>query len=201
MEDIYYESDDKILIFPTKRLAVISDLHISGDMSKRDVQFIENSITNTLSNYKVESIVFNGDTFTDFPFHREGKAMIERLRKEFSDVILLEGNHEHMVGGLGSLEVEQNKELVLNIGEKTVCIYHGNEEPNSDADVYIIGHIHPTINVEGDFRPCLLENVQSSYKVVIMPSYTKIRNLDYSNQTSTTPLLHNLSHCSVKHIF
>lgn len=201
MEDIYYESNDKILIFPTKELAVVSDLHISGDMSKRDIQFIENSINNTLSGYNIDTIVFNGDTFSDFPFHKEGKAMIERLRSEFNDVILLEGNHEQMVGGLGDLEVDENEELIIDIDGKRVCIYHGNEPPNSDADIYIIGHIHPTIDVEGDFRPCLLEHVPSTYKVIIMPSYTKIRHMDYSKQTSTTPLIHNLSHCTVKHIF
>lgn len=201
MEELNYEVDDKIFILPKEQIAIISDLHLSGEMSKRDIQFIENSIYRTLKDHKIRFIVFNGDTFNEFPFPDAGIHMIERLRSDFEEVILLEGNHERKVGGLGKLEDENNTELVLKANGDTVCISHGDTLPETDADIHIIGHIHPSKSVNGEFRPCLLESIQNNYKVIILPSYTKTRNIDYSNQTSNTPLIENLAQCTAKHIF
>lgn len=199
MKDPYIRLDEKMLLLPDYDLAIISDVHISNEMSDRDVKFIENSILDTLNRNKITQLVFNGDTFTDFPFHKEGKAMIERLRTELNDVILLEGNHERSVGGLGDLQKTEKQHIEL--GDKEICIYHGDQEPEIDSDLYIIGHIHPTTRVDGSFKPCVLEHSGKGYKVIILPSYSKVRNIEYTEQRSTTPLLHNLSNSKVKKIF
>ena len=55
-----------------------------------------------------------------------------------------------------------------------VC--HGHEEPSATADRYVIGHVHPTIEIEGDRRPCVLRG-DGAYRgadLLVLPAFTRL---------------------------
>ncbi|MDZ5811141.1 metallophosphoesterase [Halorubrum sp. AD140] len=55
-----------------------------------------------------------------------------------------------------------------------VC--HGHEVPSTAADRYVIGHVHPTIEIEGDRRPCFLRG-KETYRgadLLALPAFTRL---------------------------
>ena len=55
-----------------------------------------------------------------------------------------------------------------------VC--HGHEEPSATADRYVIGHVHPTIEIEGDRRSCFLcgPGTYRGADLLVAPAFTRL---------------------------
>jgi len=55
-------------------------------------------------------------------------------------------------------------------------VLHGHERPDSEADRYVVGHDHPTIEIEGQRRPCYLVGPEQydGSEVVMLPSFNKL---------------------------
>ncbi|PSQ56685.1 metallophosphoesterase [Halobacteriales archaeon SW_8_68_21] len=59
---------------------------------------------------------------------------------------------------------------------RTTAVCHGHEPPSVAADRYVIGHVHPTIEIEGDRRPCFLRGA-GTYRgadVLLLPAFTRL---------------------------
>jgi metallophosphoesterase superfamily enzyme len=85
-------------------------------------------------------------------------------------VVVTPGNHDTLLDAVWSGPTEQEYRL----GETVIC--HGHVEPEQDAQRYIIGHDHPTIEIEGKRRPCLLagEGLYNGADLVVLPSFNKL---------------------------
>ena len=55
-------------------------------------------------------------------------------------------------------------------------ICHGHEAPETDAERYVVGHDHPTIEIEGQRRPCYLvaADAYEGAEVVMLPAFNRL---------------------------
>ncbi|TKX55290.1 metallophosphoesterase [Halorubrum sp. SP3] len=61
-------------------------------------------------------------------------------------------------------------------GAHRTVVCHGHEAPATAADRYVIGHVHPTIEIEGDRRPCFLRG-DGTYRdadLLVLPAFTRL---------------------------
>lgn len=189
MNSSAYTYEDKALIFPEEQTAVICDIHFNHHFLNQDVTNIQNRINNLIESYDLQTIIFNGDTFNEFPFLEEGITLLNELASDV-EIILIPGNHEEAVGGFETLagRFTIQREVVITIEETTFAILHGHAIPTADADVYMIGHLHPTID---NGRPCAVRMKQQhkDSDVVVLPAFTTHEGQDIEVATHNSPLL------------
>ncbi|WP_324758740.1 metallophosphoesterase [Haloarcula montana] len=85
-------------------------------------------------------------------------------------LVVVPGNHDTMLDAVWDGPVEST----TRIGETVVC--HGHEEPATRGEQYVIGHDHPTIEIEGQRRPCYLVGTDQYHgsEVVMLPSFNAL---------------------------
>ncbi len=85
-------------------------------------------------------------------------------------LVVTPGNHDTMLSSVWDGPTEQE----YRVGDTVVL--HGHEAPEVDADRYVVGHDHPTIEIEGQRRPCYLvgEGQYRGSEVVMLPSFNKL---------------------------
>ncbi|SNR23029.1 metallophosphoesterase [Halorubrum vacuolatum] len=83
--------------------------------------------------------------------------------------------------------------------EDTVTVIcHGHEKPSREGDLYLCGHLHPAIEIEGHRRPCFLYQSGSKPKgsVLVVPAFNRlapgIRLDGRADPGVSLPLLNNL---------
>ncbi len=126
-------------------------------------------------------IVINGDLKHVFErLTRQEKAEIARLARWLStdsrvgEVVLVRGNHDTFVAPiLGNLGVELVEDC-LEIAEGIVAT-HGHKRPECEYEIVIIGHEHPSIQVDvGGARvklPVLLDvPLREGRRAVVLPA-------------------------------
>lgn len=96
---------------------------------------------------------------------------VDRIGREYDvEVVVTPGNHDPMIDSLweGRMQPE------FRVGDSVVL--HGHESPETDADLYVVGHDHPTIVIEGKRRPCYLygDGVYDGADVVMLPSFNRL---------------------------
>lgn len=189
MNSTAYTYEDKALIFPTEHIAVISDIHFDYHFSQHKVEQIHKRIHKLINRYDLQTIIFNGDTFNEFPFLEEGITLLNELTSTV-EIILLPGNHEEAIGGFQNLDEQFTiqQEVVLTIENTTFAILHGHVLPTVKSDIYVIGHLHPII--EGN-RPCAVRMKQqyNNSDVLVLPAFTTHDGQDITVATHNSPLL------------
>lgn len=122
-----------------------------------------------------EEVVVAGDLLHSFetvpgPVRGTLAGLNEAARSVGARVVVTPGNHDTLLDAVWSGPVEEEYRL----GETVVC--HGHVEPERDADRYIVGHDHPTIEIEGSRRPCVLagEGIYRGADLVVLPSFNKL---------------------------
>ncbi|WP_436900882.1 metallophosphoesterase [Halovenus halobia] len=117
-------------------------------------------------------VVIAGDLLHSFqtvpgPVRNTLGGLKQAARDVGARIVVTPGNHDTMLDTVwaGPVEAEYSH------GETVVC--HGHVEPERDAERYIIGHDHPTIEIEGQRRPCVLagEDVYNGADVIMLPSF------------------------------
>ena len=85
-------------------------------------------------------------------------------------IVVTPGNHDTML----DVVWEGPTPMEYRIGDTVVC--HGHLEPEADADRYVVGHDHPTIDIEGRRRPCYLvgDGRYAGADVVMLPSFNRL---------------------------
>jgi len=91
-------------------------------------------------------------------------------RETDARLLVTPGNHDTMLGSVWTGPTEQE----FQVGDTAVL--HGHEPPTVDADRYVVGHDHPTIEIEGQRRPCYLvgPDQYDGSDVVMLPSFNKL---------------------------
>ncbi len=170
---------------------VIADLHVGrGESSAVSVPLGERSdlvdrLSRLVDRFAPETVVVAGDVVHTFDRVTDRSvATLDALRETCAaagaTLELVAGNHDTALSTAwdGTL----HEEYVLrgaNGGEEptpTTVVCHGHDPPSTAADRYVIGHVHPAIEIEGDRRPCFLhgEGLYREADVLLLPAFTRL---------------------------
>lgn len=160
---------------------VVSDLHVGrGAASNVELPVGEGEemverFDALCAEFNPEEVVIAGDLLHSFdsvpgPVSTTLAGLTEAARSVGARIIVTPGNHDTLLDAVWSGPTEQE----YRIGETVVC--HGHVEPERDAERYIIGHDHPTIEIEGARRPCFLsgEDVYRGADLIMLPSFNRL---------------------------
>lgn len=171
---------------------IIGDLHLGysnwqgPDFSTSEYDEIISDVKNLLQQKNPERVILIGDVFHNFNSPSEAdKSALDKINKLVSKygakLEITPGNHDTykfnediFFSGTVKSEIQlDNNGIVL----------HGHESPSEEADYYVIGHLHPTIDVEGVKHKCFLRgvNAYNDSTVYILPTF--------SNRPPGTPVL------------
>ncbi|ESP89311.1 metallophosphoesterase [Candidatus Halobonum tyrrellensis] len=176
---------------------VVADLHV-GRAEASDVTVpldeagdLRGRLAALLDRFDPAEAVFAGDVLHAFD---RASAAAERSLRDLGDAcreagarpVVLRGNHDTMLEGAWSGAVRDAYELrpaddAGDGGDATrgpVVVRHGHEAPpdDEDAGLYVVGHDHPAIDVEGRRRPCYLY-AEAAYRgadVLMLPAFTRL---------------------------
>jgi putative SbcD/Mre11-related phosphoesterase len=176
---------NRAAFFPTSETLVVSDLHIGRDEAS-EVEFplgeradLRERLTALLDQREPSEVVFAGDVLHSFS--RTSVATAESLdgltticRDHGVRPVLVVGNHDTMLSSVwdGTLYDEYR----LKQGDDDILVCHGHEEPDGEADCYVVGHDHPTIDIEGQRRPCFLYGPETyrTSGVLMLPAFSRL---------------------------
>lgn len=174
------ESKDKALYIKDIDTLVMSDLHLGR--KKPDTPYpemehkeIEERVYELIDSYNPSNIVFNGDTFNQRLSGADyyNKVMFSNFNDLVTNIIFVKGNHDEVNSGLP--EIMSNKYSIKDKHEiKNFVFYHGHKNVRSNADVQVLGHLHPCYNG----NPVLLYNPQGykNKKTILLPAFSNIVN-------------------------
>lgn len=147
---------------PELDVAVVSDLHVGlADAARREgtgVPFdegmvLEKAVRDVLTRFEPSTLVFNGDVQHSFGGMGDARATVRRLRRvaeSYAETVFVEGNHD------------TNLDAVVETcdwhKEGGVVFTHGHTIPLDlpDASLYVVGHDHPTVEIEMQKQACFL---------------------------------------------
>ena len=94
----------------------------------------------------------------------------DRARSAGTELVVTPGNHDTMLDAVW----DGRTTAAYRTGETVIC--HGHEPPTADAELYVVGHDHPTLAVEGRRRPCALvgRGVYDGADVVMLPAFNRL---------------------------
>lgn len=165
---------------------VLADLHF-GKGEASSVEFpigagddCVDRLEGLLDHFDVDEVVLGGDVFHSFnsvpQVAEDALADISRtVRTAGARLVVVEGNHDTMLDAAYAGDLHDEYEIETGRSE-TVVVTHGHEEPDTVADWYVIGHDHPTIEIEGQKRPCLLVG-DGAYRrsgVLVVPPFNRL---------------------------
>jgi putative SbcD/Mre11-related phosphoesterase len=166
---------------------VLADLHF-GKGAASNVEFplgaeddAVDRLGDLLDHFAPDEVVLGGDVFHTFEYvpdvaEEALASAVRTVREAGAELVVVEGNHDTMLDSAYAGEVHQAYELSDSDGSETTVVCHGHEEPNVDADRYVIGHDHPAIVIEGQKRPCFLDGrgVYRGADVLVVPSFNRM---------------------------
>ncbi|NHN42358.1 metallophosphoesterase [Halorubellus sp. JP-L1] len=178
-EDLAFR--DRAVYLPSLDVLVLSDLHV-GRAEASDVAFpvgerdhLHGRLAALLDAFDPETVVFAGDVL-----HSYGHVPVV-ARDTLSDLVALvddagadlvatPGNHDPQLADV----LDAPTPAAYADGDLVVC--HGHEEPDAEGGLYVVGHDHPTIDIEGQRRPAYLYGTRSfrNGDVLVLPSFTEL---------------------------
>ncbi|WP_158057732.1 metallophosphoesterase [Halorussus halophilus] len=178
---MYGQFRDRALYLPQRDALVVADLHVGRDatspveLSLGERADLTERLSVLLEAFDPETVVFAGDVL--HAFDRVPAGVEETLRglravveESGAELVVVEGNHDSMLDGVGITARES-----CSLGGGTVVV-HGHERVEMEADCYVVGHDHPTIEIEGTRRPCLLYG-PGAYRgadVLMLPAFNRL---------------------------
>jgi putative SbcD/Mre11-related phosphoesterase len=191
-------------------MLVMSDLHLGleGSMTYQgsyvpefQLEEIKEDVQHAQELTDADRILLNGDLkhefkYTCFSEKKEIKDFMEMLEDLFSEVILIEGNHDSHLDEVIKGAKIQFKDSHL---EERILFIHGHTAmKNYDAENYdtiVIGHEHPALELKDDVGftekiDCFLYGETNTGKnLVVLPAFSKISGGSAVNNTPKKQLL------------
>ena len=177
---------ERAAFFPGHDALVIADLHVGrGEASAVSFPVGEREdlltrLDGLLSRFDPERVVVAGDVVHTFSAVSERSreslaALRDACEERGAAVELAAGNHDTALESAWDGPIREAVVLDADDAPRTV-VSHGHEPPSIAAERYVIGHVHPTIEIEGDRRPCFLhgEGVYRGADLLIMPAFTRL---------------------------
>lgn len=177
---------DRAAYLPDADALVVADLHVGRDEASA-VEFplgergdLRDRLGDHLDACSPDTVVFAGDIL-----HRFGSATT-RARDGVADLtaacreagarpVFVRGNHDTALDSVFDGTVHD--EYVLRATtDARVVVCHGHEPPETDASLYVVGHDHPAITIEGTRRPCFLygESAFRDADVLVLPAFNRL---------------------------
>jgi putative SbcD/Mre11-related phosphoesterase len=170
------EFDDRALVLDGT--LVLADLHVGREAANVEVPVGERAdlrdrLSALLSRHEPADVVVAGDLLDSFGGVPAGAAeTVHELERVVADsgaeLVVVRGNHDVQLPGVLGRRVRD----AHRVGDTLVC--HGHEPPPATAGRYVVGHDHPTIEIEGQRRPCYLVGEQAAGEVVMLPAFTRL---------------------------
>lgn len=167
--------------FPEHDVLVVSDLHIGLEQALHDEgmsmplgerETLQERLRGVLERFSPGTVVFNGDVHHSFGRLGDAADTITSLRdmvvERGIDPVFIEGNHDTM---LDAVVDTRDRYLV----ENTLFI-HGHEIPVDlpDAGLYVVGHDHPTLEIEMQKTKCYLYGPFDDGDVLMTPAFNPL---------------------------
>ncbi|WP_228546221.1 metallophosphoesterase [Halegenticoccus tardaugens] len=160
---------------------VVADAHVGRDEAS-SVEFplgersdLEDRLSALLRHFSPDEVVFAGDVLHSFSgLSADARASLRGLvgavREADARPVLVAGNHDALLREAWDGPVRDEH----RVGDAVVC--HGHEEPDAEAALYVVGHDHPAIAIEGRKRPCYLygEGTYRGADVLMLPAFNRL---------------------------
>lgn len=174
---------DRAVYLPGSGTLVCADLHVGRDATSEvelrlgEHEDLTSRFEALLSRYEPEEAVVAGDLLHSFDRVPTGAAdTVRALEGLAADagcrMVVTPGNHDTMLEELwdGTITREYRP------GGSSIVVTHGDVAPETDAEWYVIGHDHPTIEIEGVRRPCYLygSDQYEGAGVLMVPSFSRL---------------------------
>lgn len=202
----HFTFDDCAAYHEGSSTLILGDLHfgrthVPDGQSYPETAFrdLDARLRTLVERHDPSTLVLNGDVFDGMPFPPEALDLIEDLGDSLpseDDLVLLLGNHEDMVGGYPAPYVNRyTTKTEYRIPETNLTVFHGHRTPTQTADVYVINHVHPVVQHNGERRRCYAFAEEAAYgsDILILPAFSPlVGGLDIDADVSSkghTPLL------------
>ncbi|UIP00699.1 metallophosphoesterase [Halobaculum sp. CBA1158] len=168
---------------------VIADLHV-GRATASDVAYpideagdLAGRLRGLLDRFAPAEVAFAGDVLHRFDRVAVGderalSRLVDACRDAGASVALVAGNHDTALSAVRDDPVTDAHALDAGRDDGPIVVRHGHESPPADEDagVYVVGHDHPTIDVEGRRRPCFLygERAHGGADVLMLPPFSRV---------------------------
>ena len=179
---------DRAVLLPPATL-VVADLHIGrAEAARVDAPLGEHEdlagrLDDVLGRAQPREVVFAGDVLHEFSrlsmSARDSlDALADACRAAGATPVMVAGNHDSVLASAWDGVVHDHYRVETDVGDAVVC--HGHEEPavdDSDAPaLYVVGHDHPAITIEGQKRPCFLygEGVYAGADLLVLPAFSRV---------------------------
>jgi putative SbcD/Mre11-related phosphoesterase len=176
------EFRDRAAYFPGWGALVLGDLHVGRDEAS-GVEFplgeradLIERLAAHLDAVSPREVVFAGDVL-----HRFGRvsdrseATLRSLAAACRDIgarlVLVAGNHDVLLERAWDGPIRDE----YRVGDD-LLVCHGHAEPDDSAALYVVGHDHPAITIEGRKRPCFLygEGTYRGGDVLMLPAFSRL---------------------------
>ena len=166
-------SNEGILFWFDKQIAIISDLHLEkGSSFANSGQFLPpydseetlKKILNVIKNHKIRKIILLGDTFHDknaISRMSEKVTFLFRSLIEKYEVIFILGNHE------SKFEIGQ----INFLNEYVIDDIHFIHEALQTSVFQISGHFHPVATVKSNIKKITAKCLLHTNNHIILPSF------------------------------
>ncbi|WP_293031133.1 metallophosphoesterase [Natronococcus sp.] len=184
--DVPFELDDRGVYFPRAETLVLADLHLGRGAASRvqapigGEEDVGDRLETLLDVRNPTTVVVAGDLLHSFSrvprgVERSITRLVDSVEAAGASLVVTPGNHDTLLESV--FDGETSSAYRLADGETVVC--HGHEsvtEDVRDATRYVIGHEHPSIEINGRKRPCALYDPGGDGRTasLILPAFTRL---------------------------
>jgi hypothetical protein len=192
---------DRSVYLPGADALVVADLHVGRDRTSGvelpmgEREDLVDRLRALVGESLPAEVVVAGDLLHAFDSVPRGVpgtvAAIEgAVAAGGAELVVVRGNHDAMIEAVYDGPVH---DAYRPGGGTAVC--HGDEEPAATADLYVVGHDHPAIEIEGRRRPCFLlgREVYRGADVLMLPAFNRLASGATVNGATGADLLSPLA--------
>ncbi|MFB6228054.1 MAG: metallophosphoesterase [Halobacteriales archaeon] len=178
--DRWFSVRERAVYLPGADALVLADLHLGRSRTANvelplpEREAIQSRLAELVETFEPGTVVLAGDVCHSFSTIPEGVAgtfegIRDRAEAAGAAFVVVRGNHDVVLDSLADPVSE------TRLRDGTV-VHHGHEQPDADAERYVIGHDHPAIEIEGVRYPCLLwgEETYRGGDVLVLPAFTEL---------------------------
>ena len=166
---------------------VVADLHVGQAEAARVEASLgeERDLTTRLGaridEAEPDTVVFAGDVVHQFGHVSAGaretlSALADVCADAGAGLVVVEGNHDTTLADVWDGPVVDHYRVDSPLGEVVVCHGHETVDDALAPALYVVGHDHPAITIEGRKRPCFLYGVDGfgDADVLMLPAFSRV---------------------------
>lgn len=173
---------DRAVYLPEIDALSLSDLHVGIEraairdgtsMPTKEADTLKSNILGLLGEFQPSTVVFDGDVHHEFGGLGDAGDTIQEMREMVENAgaepVFVEGNHDTMLDSV--------VETVDWHRMEDVVFVHGDRVPADmpqDADLYVVGHDHPAVEIEMQKIECYLLGPCIDGHVLMTPAFNEL---------------------------